>query len=70
MKLKVVDGDLTIYANRDELLRMAIELIDLAKTAKQPRHSKTTVFVACIPERLSNELVRVLDVTGIVFKRS
>lgn len=60
MKLKVVDGDLTIYANRDELLRMAIELIDLAKTAKQPRDRKTTVFVAS----------KSPNVTGIVFKRS
>lgn len=45
MRFAVRDGKLKIDANRDELLRMAMELIDLAKTAKQPHGRTPTTFV-------------------------
>lgn len=63
MKLLVEDGNLTIKANRDELLRMAVELIELAKTAKQPYGRKSVTFV-------NEERSSALAIDGIAFRRA
>lgn len=61
MKLVVDQGRLTVKANQDELLKMAIELIDLAKTAKRSPSYSSLVF--------ENEGTCVDVVDSVIFER-